>query len=361
MKHGAEKVSWAQALAWRMRRHGLDPVERVPARELARRLCGVQAQVASYADLAVRARGAASGELARGLAAGELVKTWAMRGTLHVMDTRDAPGYLALLASGRFWERPRWQRDFATVTQLEQLRAAVRDVLGDRVLTREELVASVLARPGMHGLGDVLRSGWGTVLKPLAWWGELCFGEPRGARVTFRRPAWRTLPAADEAAPAVILAYVRAYGPATIDGFGAWLSRGRITKRRLRGWFEAARARLTEIDVAGTPALVATEDLGELCATRASRVVRLLPAFDPYVLGAGTDDPHVVPPAHRRDVSREAGWIAPVVLAGGVVAGTWEQGDDSTPRIASFRGAPRVPRAELTRWRGLLTGPGSIR
>ena len=49
-------VSWAQALAWRMRRHELDPAGRLSAPEVVRRLSGVQAQVASSADLAIRVR-----------------------------------------------------------------------------------------------------------------------------------------------------------------------------------------------------------------------------------------------------------------------------------------------------------------
>jgi hypothetical protein len=36
-------------------------------------------------------------------------------------------------------------------------------------------------------------------------------------------------------------------------------------------------------------------------------------------MGPGTSDPHVVPPAHRKLVTRGAN----LVLAGGVVAGTW--------------------------------------
>jgi hypothetical protein len=36
-----------------------------------------------------------------------------------------------------------------------------------------------------------------------------------------------------------------------------------------------------------------------------------------------TDDTHVIPPGRRAHVSRTAGWIAPLVLVGGVVSGTW--------------------------------------
>ena len=55
-----------------------------------------------------------------------------------------------------------------------------------------------------------------------------------------------------------------------------------------------------------------------------STAVRLLPGFDQYVLGPGTSDQNVVPSAHRADVSRAAGWISPVVVCRGRVAGTWK-------------------------------------
>jgi hypothetical protein len=51
------KVGWRQALAWRMRRQLLDPVGSLSVSEVVRRLCGVQAQVVSSAELAGRAYG----------------------------------------------------------------------------------------------------------------------------------------------------------------------------------------------------------------------------------------------------------------------------------------------------------------
>jgi uncharacterized protein YfaQ (DUF2300 family) len=77
------KVSWPQALAWRLHRQLLDPVTRQSVPDVVRRLCGVQAQVASSADLAVRLRrqSSSAGDVNRALSGGRLIKTWAMRGT----------------------------------------------------------------------------------------------------------------------------------------------------------------------------------------------------------------------------------------------------------------------------------------
>src|SRR5207302_11418210 len=94
------KISWRQALAFRMRRHLLDPVGTLPVDRVVKRLCGVQAQVASAAELAVRVRREASraGEVGRALTEGRLIKTWAMRGTLHLLTPQEGGAFLSLIA-----------------------------------------------------------------------------------------------------------------------------------------------------------------------------------------------------------------------------------------------------------------------
>ena len=348
------KVTWRQALAWRMRRHFLDPVTDEPVAAVVGRLCGVQSQVASYAELCVRVRRKSSkpGEVARALSEGRLIKTWAMRGTLHLLTPEDAGAFLSLIAAGRSWERPSWERYFGvTPKQIDALRGVVREALDGTVLTREGLIAAVTARRGYGHLGDALRSGWGTLLKPLAWQGDLCFGPNQGNRVTFTTPEaassrWAGVPEADDAAPIAIASYLGAYGPADADAFGMWIGSGRIGKRRLRAWFDALGPRVAEVDVGGERALVLAEDLEDLRSTKPTRAVRLLPGFDQFVMGPGTDDGHVVPARRRRAVSKQSGWIAPVVLAGGVVQGTWAVAGDRIV-VAWFKEAGPVPRTPL--------------
>jgi hypothetical protein len=348
------KVSWPRALAWRLERQLLNPVGDLSVADTVRRLCGVQAQVASSAELAVRVRRQQSkaGEVTRVLARGDLIKTWAMRGTLHLLTPEDAGVYLSLLAAGRSWEAPSWQKYFGVgPKEIESLRAAARDALDGRALTREELATAVTRTRGLAHIGEALASSWGPLLKPLAWQGDLALGPSRGNRVTFVRPdqaspRWAGLPEPDDAAPAAILAYLSAYGPATVEGFGNFISRGRVSKRSLKTWFAALDDRVVEVDVDGAQSYVRTEDLDELAAARPTKALRLLPGFDQWVLGPGTDDPRVVAPARRAAVSRQAGWISPVVLMGGVVAGTWEL-NGSTARVSWFREAGTPPKRSL--------------
>jgi hypothetical protein len=350
----ASRITWPQALAWRLQRHQLDPVGNLSVADVARRLCGIQAQVASSAELAVRVRREKSqpGEVGRALSDGRLIKTWAMRGTLHLLDPVDGGALLSVIASGRSWERPSWVRYFGmTPDAMDALRGAARQALDGKVLTREELIEAVVEQPGLQHVGEGLRSGWGTLLKPLAWQGDLCFGPSRGQRVTFMRPEaassrWAGIPEPDVAGPIAIAAYLGAYGPAAPDAFGNWLSGGWFGKRQLRRWFDALGDRIATVDVDGEPAMMLAEDVDELASTRPSDTVRLLGGFDQWVLGPGTSDTRIVPAARRSAVSKQSGWIAPIVVVGGVVRGTWELGDDQV-RVGWFRESGKVPRKAL--------------
>src|SRR3954468_13885956 len=86
-------LSWPDVVAWRARRHRLH--ERAPVEAMlqtADELCGVHAQVMSSAELTLLARvddlapDAAANALLRDRT---LVKTWAMRGTLHLLPAAD--------------------------------------------------------------------------------------------------------------------------------------------------------------------------------------------------------------------------------------------------------------------------------
>jgi hypothetical protein len=119
-----------------------------------------------------------------------------------------------------------------------------------------------------------------------------------------------------------------------------------VSKKQLRAWFADAEDLLAEVDVDGERSFVLAADLDELLATSPTKTVRLLGGFDQYVLGPGTDDDRVLPSARRWSVSKQSGWIAPVVVAGGVIRGTWTlDGDDA--KVSWFAEAGRAPRTAL--------------
>lgn len=340
-----------QVRAWRMARN-LDLGARCDAVSIARRLGGVQAQVTSSAEQAVAVRGAAPGAVADALAERTLVRTWAQRGTLHLLPSDEVGAYLSLLAVARTWEKSSWQRTFATVEQMDLLAEAAVAVLDGAVLTRAELVAAIMDRVGHRAGADALReslgSGWGALLKPLAWQGVLCNGaapaDADAGRVTFTGPAswlpgWSGLPDPDAAAAVVVPAYLGAHGPATPAAFDQWLLRGATPRATVKGWFAALvdAGELALVDVDGERRHARAADLDALAEARPTGRVALLPAFDQLVLGPGTGAAEVLDPAHRAQVSRAAGWIAPVLVRDGRVVGVWEP-DGDTVAITVFGG-----------------------
>jgi hypothetical protein len=347
-------VSWDAVLAWRMRRQLLDPIGALDVPETVRRLSGVQAQVPSSAELAIalRRRAPGRGAVDRALADRRLIRTWAMRGTLHLLTPQEAGAYLALIAAGRSWERPAWQRSFGvTPAEIDALAQAATEALDGRVLNREELIEAIVERTGNRNLDQHLRSGWSALLKPLAWMGLVCNGPSRGNRVTFTSPrtwcaGWPGIPDLDAAARTVIPTYLRAYGPARTQTFSAWLTRGSSRAADVRHWFEELADELVTVEVEGESCYALAEDVDELKATGPSRAVRLLAGFDQYLLGPGTSDERIIAKARRRDVSKAAGWIAPVVLDGGRVAGVWTLEGDHL-QVSLFRESATTDRAAL--------------
>jgi hypothetical protein len=321
------KVAPEQVLGFRLERHFL--TSRMPAEHLvpvAGALCGVHAQLASSAELALWARveGLARSDVKRALDVERtLVKTWAMRGTLHLLPADDLALYVAVLRAP--WDDPQgaWLRGHdITREQYEAIVENVPRALDSRPRTREWL-ADRLAELAGSDVREHVLSGWGALLKPSARRGDLCFGPNRGRNVTFVRPdRWlRRSLAADptQAGAEIVRRYLSAYGPATDDDFARWIGlRGVAPKRLLR----ATDAELAEVEVDGRRASLPERDVGALTGARPSRSVRLLPAFDPYVVGFRPRK-WLVPAEHLGRVFRPQAWITPVVVVEGRVVGAW--------------------------------------
>lgn len=320
-------LTWPQVHAFRLQRHHLQ--DRANAQDLARvvgDIGGAQAQVMSAAELQVAVRVHCLVKDVRNALWQDraLVKTWLMRGTLHLARAEDLPLYSAAM-------RGRWMRrirpaylKFIQITESEfwGLEEEIGAALDDRPLTREELIARVGKgkSPRIH---ELWRSGWGGILKPAASSGLLCFGPSRGQSVTFVNPrewltGWRVLDP-DEAIVEAARRYLRAFGPATKTDFARWWGAWRGVANA--AWSGLAKE-VVPVSVEGVRMDILDDDLDAIRRARIDQRVQLLPAFDPYLLGHASRS-HLVPSAFAPRVSRTAGWISAVVLVDGRVAGTW--------------------------------------
>ena len=310
----------------RLARHHL--AERAPKAQLDRvvaEIGAVQAQVMSAAELQAAVRVDCTVEDVRDALwkRKSLVKTWLMRGTLHLTRAADLPLYTA--AMSRRWIKPSqaWLRYYeVSEAEVWGLAETIGSALDGTPRTREELIA-IVAMGKPERVRDALRSGWGGMLKPAARNGWLCFGPNRGQSVTFVSPrswlgSWREIDP-EQALVEVARRYVRAYGPANKHDFAYWW--GHWTGVGTAGW-AGLHDELVPVTVEGWRAHMLAADLQRIPPRRPGTSVRLLPNFDPYLMGHSSRN-HLFEAQHRSKVSRTAGWISPVVLVDGRVAGVW--------------------------------------
>ena len=144
----------------------------------------------------------------------------------------------------------------------------------------------------------------------------------------------------------------RTYGLATPAHLQYWLGEGLgAGRKRLQSWIAGFGDRLAAVDVDGETSHIPRDDLEALAATPATTAVRLLPGYDPWVLGPGTADAHVVRAARRALVSRQAN----IAIAGGVVSGTWALSRDEV-EVAWFTEAGPAPADAIHEETGRLAG-----
>jgi len=288
-------------------------------REVVAWLGAVQAQdyLASLWAVGVRARGTKVADVEGALAAGTIVRTWALRGTIHLVAAADLRWIVALVgpraiarAAGRFRQLG---LDAAT---LARARAVVRRELeGGAPVLRRELMRTLeqdgIATAGQRGVHIVWR---------LAHEGEICFGPKQGKQETFVLvDAWvRAGPRRPASTGASELArrYFASRGPATVADFAWWAG---LSLGDARGALDEVRA-----------ALVAEEHDGATYWRTAGRappprpgLACLLPAFDELLVGYDDRRALVAPAFHAR--VHRGGMLGPVVVVGGRAVGTWRR------------------------------------
>lgn len=311
-----------QVRALHVRAQGLHPQH--PRDDLVaavRAIGGIQAQSSAAMMLALRARvgGILSADVDAAIESREIARTWLMRGTLHLAAADDLRWMLALLAPG-FIPKGRSRRAQLGLTDeiVDKGLNAIRAILsGSEPLTRGEIVERLAER------GVVLdrRSQAPIHLIGLAALeGIVCLAPdaPNGESTYVLMDDWlepSDVPPRDEALSLLLWRYLLGYAPASLKDFSAWSGLPMTDARR--AW-ELLADELIEVTVENRRlSMLASEAPPEAPAP----FVRLLPAFDAYILGYADRD-YVVAPEHQPLVYH-GGQTVPVVLVDGAAAGVW--------------------------------------
>jgi winged helix DNA-binding protein len=308
-------MTTAQAVALRMANQGLATRPATDPRAAALVCAGIQAQDLWASQLAVRARSATSTvtDVVAAAAAPTVVRSWLMRGTLHLIAAEDLHWMTALIGPAVLkMAGPRFAEVGLTAQVRDRARTVLPEVLSGRQLTRAELVCALKARiddlPG-EGQGPAHLTLWASAS------GLICRAGDRGKEPTYALAdefvPFRRDPPADPLLE-LLRRYVAAFGPVTIEDFGAW---SRLPVAATRRAFADLAHDLQTVTVADRVHYVAGD------VEPAQRVLRLLPAFDSYLMGYRGRDAFL-DPTRRLDVAA-GGILYPTIVVDGVIVGTW--------------------------------------
>lgn len=321
-------------LGERIARHGLGTHRTDSPLAATLLTTAIQAQdpLASRLGLRVRASGLTDDGVLRAIDTDRtVVRTWLMRGTIHLVAATDLRWMVRLIGPAVARKFRSRRRELGlTDDVLERAVAALPELLADGPRTRSE-VRDGLAAKGINPDSPDAQTQWHALVYASAL-GLVCRGPERGRHATFTLvddwlPDSPAGPSGDDALAELARRYFAAYSPATAADFGAWSS---LPAARAVGLI---RDELTEADVDGRPGF----RLGEAAPERG---VRLLPAFDNYLIGY-KDRAAIVDPQLHGEVY-QGGWIRPTVLVNGRVAGTWAlERSKGKVRISPFAPLPR--------------------
>lgn len=294
--------------------------------DAVRWLMAAQAQdhTGAIVSVALRTAERRRADVEAALTAGEIVKSWPMRGTLHLVAAQDLQWMLELLGprveAGAAGRRAQLGLDEATLDRAGQVALAA--LAGGRHLRRAELYAA------WDGNGLPTAAGRGYhMLFHLGLTGAACFGPvDDGEHLIVGVAEWIPAPrrlARDEALGELAGRYFAGHGPATLKDLMRW---AHLVAADARAGLAVARGGLEAMDVDGVEHYMGPATPARLDGCRAAaRGVFLLPGFDELILGYQDRTAVLAAEFADRIVPGGNGVFRPTVVSDGRVVGTWKE------------------------------------
>ena len=310
--------------------------------------------------LAARTRGAPTvRDVDAAFDRGEIVRSWTMRGTIHVIAARDLAWVLAITAERQHRAAAGVHRaeaiDAAELAKAERLTLTA--LAGGDRLTRKELFAVLEA----GGVSTERQRGY-HLLVALSLRGAVCQGPvvpreggPTREQYIVRTDEWVTS-AASPADPAAefFARFVASHGPAGARDFAWWSG---LPLGVARAAAEAASARLTVVADDGEPVYVASAPAPR--RSPAAPAVIALPPFEEYYLSYADRTVPCAPEFLAAVGPGQNGVVRPILVAHGRVVGVWTHSvavgrHADAPVPALFAPSARVSKTGV--WGGAPSG-----
>lgn len=256
----------------------------------------------------------------RAIAERKIVRSWPMRGTLHIVASEDLRWMLQLLAPriirGSLSLHRQLELDEAVFSKsLKVLEKAFRN---SQQLRRDEVYKlfesagiSCSGQRGIHIIGHLARLGY------------ICHGSHIGKQATYVWldswiPPTKSL-SREEALAKLAMSYFRSHGPATLRDF-VWWTGVKITEAEEA--IALVHEQLVEIAIGDNRFLITSD---AITFSLPKRSVDLLSGFDEFILGYA-DRTFVVNPSYLPKLTPgKNGVFMPTVVMNGYVKGIWKR------------------------------------
>jgi hypothetical protein len=287
-----------------------------------------------------------------------LVKTWVMRGTLHIIPSTELPVYNRSLRRmwfehhGRYMRAPEWP---SLEQRRNQIYPKILQALTTKPLKRKDLSDKVrsLLKDGSLPY-ERLFSGWGGILKETAYEGLTVHAEPCERESCIAKlsqwlpPIELNSVGEEEAQKRLLIKYLRGYGPATQQDFSLWSGLMAGDAKRA---IENASSTIEQIEVEDTKGQlwILKEDMKTLDSIDPTEPApaRLLPKFDSILLGH-KDRTRIVKDQHKKLVFKpKVGDIAATVLIDGQIAGTWKHTKKRRALVVSIKPFGKIAQDDM--------------
>ncbi len=313
--------------------------------DVVRRLTALQGQDFPGAlwSIGLRAPGSTRAAVEEAFNRGELVRSWPMRGTLHVTLAQDLGWILSITRERMISALASRHRELDITTpdveKVRELAISLLEQSGGRA-SRDALLIEfdragqpVKAQRGIHLLFMLCLQG--TLLQ-----GPMNTAAGNGNTQFFvHSEQWVKNPRVlerEQALAELCLRYFRSHGPATLKDFQWW---SKLPLKDIKSGLAQVSSELESVECNGEIYWLAPETAVLLDGTiPGARSVLLLPGFDEYLLGY-TDRSAALAPEHAPlTVPGNNGMFKATVVTGGKVAGTWRKAQGAAEKQRQLAG-----------------------
>jgi len=270
-------------------------------------------------SIGLRLPNAVQGEVDRAFDAGDIVRTWPMRGTLHVVAAQDVRWMLSLTSpknlSGSQRRRDALELDDKTLVRSHQV--FTKTLQGGQQKKRDEMYAALQAA----GISVEGQRGY-HILWNAALHGLICLASTDAKEQNYALLEEWVKPVKaktrDEALAELAWRYFSSRGPATIKDFIWWSG---LSATEARAGFEDIKSRLISETIDKTTYWMSPDIVLPKEKIRAFA----LPGFDEYILGY-QDRSAVLAPQYAEQICPGGnGMFASTIVIDGQVVGTWKR------------------------------------